>query len=221
MSRYTPEQIARIRAESERLLSDEPPPPPEPTPPRVVRIEVEDDLVRWRREADESDREREAARAELRRESREDRRAAMRTRQDAAEVDQRLDAIEDRLTAIEQALAAFNQLASNTATFSDSVTGQLESLAALANRVDAATVTLRYVHERETAALRDRLAASEATHARETALLTRELTRAQHETDRRAEIREHAANRMAVAGVDAKLENVVQLVHEDLAARKR
>jgi hypothetical protein len=80
---------------------------------------------------------------------------------------------------------------------------------------------MKHVHERECAALRDRLAGSEAMHARETAMLVKELSDARREIDQRANLREHAANRMAVAGVNETLENVVSLVREDLRERKR
>jgi chromosome segregation ATPase len=69
MTKYTPEQIAAIYAESRRLLEDEPNEPPATAAPmREVPIpEPEDAMDRWRREAAEADARRAAAKAELRR----------------------------------------------------------------------------------------------------------------------------------------------------------
>jgi hypothetical protein len=64
-------QIAALRAESRKLMHSRPSaaPPRDEQPVREVPLpEPEDPMDRWRREADESDRERAAARAALRRE---------------------------------------------------------------------------------------------------------------------------------------------------------
>src|SRR5262249_35738627 len=88
-------------AESQRLLRD-PPAPHEraPEPPREVPPPMfEDELDRWRREADEADAVREQCRAELRRESRENERV--------------LTALE-RISALEARVAAAEQLAAHS-----------------------------------------------------------------------------------------------------------
>jgi hypothetical protein len=222
MSRFTDRERAAILEQSRKILADEQPArPAREVPIPEVPIPESDPVAEWAEQADAFDREREACRAELRRESREDRRAAMRTRQDSAELDQRLDAIEARLGALELVVSGLNGVADGAAQFSTATVARLEELAALANKVDAALTTMRYVHERECNALRDRLAASEALHTRETVLLAKQLADAQRELDQRNVTREFAASRMAVAGMDAKLENVVSLVREDLEARKR
>jgi hypothetical protein len=78
MSKFTPEQIARTRAESERILREvrEEPAPPEPEPapaPREVPLVFEDDVAKWKREADEASAIREANRAAMRRDQRNER----------------------------------------------------------------------------------------------------------------------------------------------------
>src|SRR6516165_5488256 len=85
MSQFTPSQRAAIIAESRRLLSKATPtpsPPPSPPRPLPVNIVCEDDVARWRREADEASAIRAANRAELKRETRESRRAAIVSRQE-------------------------------------------------------------------------------------------------------------------------------------------
>jgi len=52
-------------------------------------------------------------------------------------------------------------------------------------------------------------------------MLVKELNDARREIDRRADIREHARNRMAVMDLDEKVENVVALVREDIRERHR
>jgi hypothetical protein len=111
MSRFTPEQIAAIRAKSEQLLRDKPPdPPPAPEPVREVPIVFEDAMDRWRKEADERDREREAARDQMRREQRDAERA--RSADWNAWVDARIAAAlaehDAQLTGFEQASAEFS-----------------------------------------------------------------------------------------------------------------
>src|SRR5262249_45931163 len=76
MSRFSPAEIARVRALSEKLLRDSverDPVEDEPPAPQLESREVplptfESDMDRWRREARESDERRAAAKAELRRE---------------------------------------------------------------------------------------------------------------------------------------------------------
>jgi hypothetical protein len=222
MSRFSDRERASILEQSRRILTDEQPPArPEPAAPREVQVEFEDDMDRWRREADEADQVRAAAKAAMRREEQADVRHQRQAPDVLVELAARVSTLEDRVDAIAEALAGLDTLANGTMTFSNAVTEKLEGLVTLTNKVDAAVTTLRFVHERECNALRDRLAASEAMHTRETVLLTKELADARREIDARAEIREHARTRMEVAGASERLENVVALVREDIAARKR
>ena len=112
--KYNPEQVARIRAESERLLRDDSP-PPAPAPERVIVFE--DDMDRHRREAREFDERRAQAKAELRR-----------AEGDAARVLSalgRVAALEARCAELEQSLetsnATMRELAASAAAFADSV----------------------------------------------------------------------------------------------------
>jgi hypothetical protein len=222
MTKFTDAEISKIYAESRRLLADEPNGPPRAAEPvREVVVPEIDPVLRWREEADKADRERAAEKARMRREERDAAAAYARQAVDSAEIEQRLSSIEARLDSLELVVSGFNSVADGAAQFSTATVARLQELTALADKVDASLTTMRHVHERECNALRDRLAASEATHARETAMLTRELANAQRELDVRANLREHAANRMAVAGLDEKIENVVSLVREDLRERKR
>src|SRR5262249_55487283 len=112
MSGFSPSEISRIRAESERLLRDSPA-RPEPEPPREPPpLVFEDDVAKWKREADEFEAKRAAAKAELRRQV-----------DNAAEagwavIGARFDAIEQRLDALEQAVAGVSELGPAAAEFS-------------------------------------------------------------------------------------------------------
>jgi hypothetical protein len=217
---YSGAQKAWILRTARRNVRDKnrvPGEPPSPEPPSF-EIKFEGELERWKREADEFEAQRKAADAKRKREERADEAARLRAKQNN-ELEARVGALEERMSAVEQALAAFNSVADGAAQFSSATVARLEELATLANKVDAALTTMRAVHRREVDALRDRLASSEAMHARETALLVAKLSDAQREIDRRADIREHARTRMQVAGVNENLENVVALVREDIASR--
>jgi hypothetical protein len=181
----------------------------------------ESDMMKWKREADEADRIRESNRAALRRQEEADRRAAMRTRQDAAEVDQRLSSIEARLDALELVVSGLNGVADGAAQFSTATVARLEELAGLATKVDTALTTMRAVHAREIAALRDRLAAAESTSSRELAVVGRQLAQAQRELDQHKAGDENSRTRAQVADLSENVGNVVELLREDLQTRRR
>ena len=71
MSRYTPEQIARVRAESERLLRDEPRPAAR-APASTREPPPRDHIAEWAEWHDARDAERRAAKAVMRRQAREE-----------------------------------------------------------------------------------------------------------------------------------------------------
>jgi hypothetical protein len=200
------------------LLDGEPQPSKSPPVPEPPPFEFEDAQTKWNRESEDFERQRAASQAAMQREKRDA--ARMRTRQDLA-LEARVSALEERVDAIEQSLAGINDLANGTVQFSNAVQERLHALGALTDRLDRTLSDLREAHKRESDGLRDRLAASEATHARETAMLTRELASAQREIDRRADLREHVRSRMAFAGLDEKVENVVALVREDIREHRR
>jgi hypothetical protein len=144
MSRFTPEQIAAIRRESERLLRDEPPPRPEPAPPREPPpIVFEDAMDRWRREADEADRERAAAKAELRREEDD----LARTRSAIA----RIAALEQRVAELEQSVATSDattrELAGGIIEFSNVVTSGLLKIEKHADELDNKLTEMRALND--------------------------------------------------------------------------
>jgi hypothetical protein len=218
MSKFTDAQRAAVYAESARLLSD-PPPRPEPAPPREVQIEFEDDPVaEWAEKAEAFERQREACRAELKRESRAD---ARRQTPDISGFEARLTELEAKVDAIAEALAGLDTLANSTVTFSNATVARLEELQACAHKAGLALETMKQVHQREVDTLRDRLASSEALHTRETVLLAKELADTRRELDARADLREHVRTRLEVAGMNERVENVVALVREDLAERRR
>jgi hypothetical protein len=219
---FSPEERAEIFRKSRELLMEPgqpsaPPPAPEPPP-----IEVETEAARWARESTEYEQRRRIAKTELR--CREQLVEAERARAapDWSAIDARINAaIDARIASIEAHLPGLDQLASAAGTFSDAVERRFHAMAALIDRLDRTFGDLRAVHEREIAALRDRLASSEALHTRETVLLAKQLSDAQRELDHRADLREHVRTRVEVAGLDEKVENVVSLVREDIASRRR
>jgi len=120
MSRYTNEQIAAIRRQSERLLREGPrPPAAEPPPParEVPPIVLEDPVQQWKREADEASAIREANRAANRRQAHENARVLTAL--------ERLAALEARIAELEQSVATpdatSRELAQGTVTFAQAV----------------------------------------------------------------------------------------------------
>src|SRR5262249_49587174 len=118
MSRYTPEQIAAIRAESERLLRGEPPARPKPTPPpRAAYVPEADPVQEWRDWHDQRAAERKANRAEVRREEGDN--ACVLSALG------RIAALEARIAQLEQSVAqsdaSSRELAQGTVTFAESV----------------------------------------------------------------------------------------------------
>jgi hypothetical protein len=218
MSRFSDQDRAKIFAESRRLLKDDDRPVPPVAREPLPEIVFEDPVAKWKREADEAEAERAA---ERRRERVTDRLIYKQATDLASALEERIGALEARMDAVEQALAGFDALANGTVEFSNATTTRVHALAALTDRLDRTLEQMRETHKRECDGLRDRLAASEATHARETAMLTRELASAQREIDRRADVREHVRNRMAVVDLDEKVENVVALVREDIRQHQR
>jgi hypothetical protein len=121
MTKFTDAQRATIFEQSRRILTDEPKAPTaeqQPAPVREVVVpEPEDAMDRWRREAAESDRAREAERSAMRRQEREEREAIARARA--------LDGIAARVTVLEQRMAEAGQVLSElgraVAEYSDAV----------------------------------------------------------------------------------------------------
>jgi hypothetical protein len=191
MSRFTDAERRAVMEESRRILSEEPPPLPEPAPvPREVRIEFEDDLDRWRREADASDRECEQNRAALRRSERE-------TRSQERTID-RLNAEVAALRNDHNALAAAaNEQARALIEFGNTVETKLVALSALADRLQRTLEDTRTARAGEVASLRSQLDLV----ARQNAWLDEQLRVAQHEADVAIGRRESLRTREAVQRV--------------------
>jgi hypothetical protein len=179
MSDFTPSQRASIIAQSRKLLSDDTPTSSPSSPPRTlpVDIEFEDPVERWKREGTESERQRAEAKAELRRQ------ADDATSAGWATVGARLDDLEQRLAAVEQTVSALYEVAPAAAEFSNATVARLEELAACAQKAGLTFETVRALHERQVEHLRNRLAASDAAAARESAFLGRQLSEARREID--------------------------------------
>jgi hypothetical protein len=140
MGRFSPEQIAAIRRESERLLRDDKPAPrPEPAPtPREARLPEIDAVQEWRDWHEARDQEREDERAEMRREQRDAERE--RAAGWAAYVDSRIAA------ALAERQHELIALARGTLEFSNAVTARLQKMEQLIDKLDAAHAKLR-AHE--------------------------------------------------------------------------
>jgi len=216
---YTGPEKARILRTARQTVrnKDNPFGPPLPASP-PFEIKYEDAVEKWKRLANEDTRKREQADARRKREERADEVARIRAKQNN-ELEGRIAALEARVDALEQVVSGFNDVADGAAKFSSTVVERIEELGSLATKAGATLETMRAVHRREVDALRDRLASSEASHSRETALLVAKLADAEREIDHRAVIREHARHHAAIAGVSENLENVVALVREDIASR--
>jgi hypothetical protein len=210
----SPEDRNRIFRESKRILEAESTPRAVPVrePPPIV---IEDELAKWKREADEADRLREANRSRLRRQERE---THTRTEWETG-VDVRLAALEERVDAIESHLAGFDAVADGAASFSDAVTTRLHALDALSARLDVTLTGMRELHEREVKALRDQLTAVQAAGARENAFLSQQLGAARREIDVLNGQVEHKRDRAELATLTNEVGNVVTLLRQDIANR--
>jgi hypothetical protein len=216
MSKFTNAERARILAESERLLCD-PPARPEPEPPREVHIQFEDDVAKWKREADEADAVRRAAKADLRRQVDDAANAGW------AVIGARFDAIEQRLDELERTVSSLYEVAPAAAAFSEATVGRLQEIEATASSLQAMQDTLRAVQDRETKFLRERLAASEAAGARESAFLGRQLSEARRELDAlHAKVdrdRDKGQTDKKLAEIEEAVSNVIEYQRRDPASR--
>jgi hypothetical protein len=223
MAFFSDEERRQIRAESMRLLSTDalaaPPREPEPAPPaHIPEPPIPDALEVWKRQADEADARRAAAKRELRHE---EERSLQRWQNDVmAPVLTRLDAIEQRLDSIEQALAELNTVADATSTFSNAVTAQLSRFAASAAKLDAALAEQRASHRRELDGLHAKLTDAAVARARELVAATSEMAQVKREIDQLSAERERKLDREIV--VKANDDVVVQLnaIRESLAERR-
>jgi hypothetical protein len=186
--RYTAEQIARIRAESERILRDEPPPPPRP---REVPIPESDPVAEWREWHDARAAEREAAKAALHRGEHE-----MRSQERAA-----IDTLTAQVAALQRdhdVLAeAANAQARALIEFSNAVETKMTAICALAGRLERTFEEIKTARDRQTESLRSQLDLV----VRQNEWLDEQLNVAQHEADVATGRREALRTREAVQRV--------------------
>jgi hypothetical protein len=206
-----------VRRESRRIL-EERENPTRPIPTAVcepVRVpEPQDPIAEWRDWHNARDAERQAAKAELRREERN-----ARATQDLAGIDVRLAALEERMAAVEQAVASFGEVINGTVSFSNAATTKLHAVEALTERLDRTLDTLKTTHAREVDHLRNRLATCEAQTARESNFLGQQLNAARREIDalngKQERIRDREQYAKAAEGTVVE----VQALRRDLAER--
>jgi len=196
------ERAAAVLAESRRILEDKPPPAPAPAPePRPIVFE--DDMDRHRREAREFDERRAAAKAELRRKQDDSALAGF------AAIGARLDSIEQRLDEVERTVSSLYEVAPAAAEFSNSVVGRMEQIETLTTRLSATLDTLRMIQDQQTKVLRDRLAAAESAHARESAFQARQLAESRREIDA---LTNHLARQQDQEQTNTKLTRIAENV---------
>jgi hypothetical protein len=201
MSKFTPAEIARIRAESERLLRDDAERPEPAAPREVPPLEFEDATTKWARQAEERNAERQAERTRRQREE-------LRAQADAAtifweEIDRR---IQDALAAqAETFIAVVKEMASSCGELAEAVDrklGELERGLKCQREERASHLDkLGQAHDRRFDQLRGeidrRLRDAEAAYAQRVVGLEHQLDRAnvtlnQRHADKRADERHEA-----------------------------
>jgi len=204
MSLSDQERADILRKSREILERDDRPVPP-PALPEPPPIEFEDAQTVWNRDADRAAAARAAYKARARREEERALRVHARAVADASSIEDRLDALEARMSDVEEQLAI---LASASVGFGDAASERLLQLETLTTKLDGILETLRATHRREVGGLRDRLAATEAASARESAFLGRQLAEARRELDALSSHRE--AERLR-ADIETTNGNIVEL----------
>jgi len=209
----TREQIDAARAEAMKTLSDDKSSPPiaAPAPVREVPLVFEDDVARWKREADEASARRQHEREKLQRQSR--------TAEQARTADR---AAVDVLTAevvalrhdLDEQVEASNELARGLRAFADAVDGKLGELGTLLKRLHAGEASMRARHEEAYSALRAEFAAERSMHARELALVTKQLAETQTALARAEDRNERKRDREQLASLNDGINNVVTFMAE-------
>jgi hypothetical protein len=217
--KYTPEEIAAVRAESRRILEQRDDKPPKPLPEALrpeVQVNFEDDMDRWRREARESDEREAAAKAELRREER----AAAQTRlADRAAVDVLTAEVAALRRDLDAKTESSNELARGLMDFGNTVETKLVALEAHAARLQRTLDALQTTYKDGFSVMTARLAGVEAAHARDSAFLTKQLQASQHELTALKASQLEKRTREQISILNDTVSNVVTLVTEDIARR--
>src|SRR5262249_54030387 len=120
MSKFSPSEISRIRAESEKLLRDPPArPEPAPEPPRKIHVVIGDPVQEWREAADAFERKCEEHRAEMRRGAQAREAAFGRRAWGGDALGARVAALQARPPAVERAVTGLGKLATAVVPFSN------------------------------------------------------------------------------------------------------
>jgi hypothetical protein len=210
---FTTKEARAVLEQSRRLLEDE---PCEPKPP-PFEVKFEDALEKWKREADEAAAQRAAADAEraAAEQARADQRnAAVKQASDAAFAER--IALEKRVADLENQVAELSAAAMG---FSDAATTGLHRLENFAHKLDNILEKLKTTHARELDHLRSRLAANEALHGREVALLGRQLDDARKEVAAITAQHERKQDRDDIVATGNNVIALLQGVRQDLASR--
>jgi hypothetical protein len=210
---FTTKEARAVLEQSRRLLEDE---PCEPKPP-PFEVKFEDPMDRWRREADEAAAARVAADAERRaaEQAAADQRNAAAKRASDLALAERM-ALEKRVADLENQVT---ELARGTMGFSDAATTGLRRLENFATKLDHILEKLKATHTRELDHLRTRLAANEALHGREVALLGRQLDDARKEVQAITAQHERKQYHADLVMTGNNVVELLQGVRKDLASR--
>jgi hypothetical protein len=230
MAKFSDQERARIWNESLRILEDKPAEsllvtnkPPQPSRASVMRtppLVIEDPVDRWRREADQAERERERAKAQLRRAERDNQAAYERAAQNSADTEARLTDLEQRMDNVEAHIAALSEAVSAAADFSNNAVERFDDVKIAFERLNGTVQAASENTRSELAALRDRVSGKETSTARERAADADKLNEARFERTQRDAQREHNETRARVSALAEDVQGVTRLVIKDIQRRQ-
>jgi hypothetical protein len=218
--KFTPEEREAVIRESRRILQERDNPHPRPLPealrPEVPLPPFEDDVARWKREADESEARRERERDLLQRQSR----AAQRAQTaDRATIDVLTAEVAALRRDLDAKTEASNELARGLIEFGQTVETKLVALEASASRLERILDALKTTYKQGFSALTARVAGAEAAHAREAAFTGRQLEAARREISVLKAARERKADRELIAKAGEATVIELQALRRDLSER--
>jgi DNA repair exonuclease SbcCD ATPase subunit len=223
MGKFTDAERARIWNESLRILEDKPAAPPQPSRASVMRtppLVIEDPVDKWRREADQAEREREREKAQLQRAAHERQAAYERAAQNSADTEARLTDLEQRMDNVEAHIAALSEAVSAAADFSNNAVTRFDDVKVAFERLNSTVQAASENTKSELSALRDRVAGKETSAARERAADAEQLNEARFARTQRDTAREHSATRQRIAALNDDVASVTQLVIKDIQRRQ-
>jgi hypothetical protein len=170
----------------------------------VREIVIESEADRWRREGTEFEQRRRIAKAELR--CHEQLVEAERARApDWSAIDARINAaLAEQRREFMDLIQGLVDACAETSDTVGKIDNQLAGLQRLLTRLNDGESSMSQRMNMEYSKLRDEFASEREMHARELGLVTKQLAETQRELERRVDLREHAANRMAVAGLSER-----------------